>query len=496
MSVRPKVRFIEPSGRWGRPFNPWIRRWPLLGPITLATILKRAGYDVAVYNENVSGSLFENPRAYDDLRSADVIGITIMTPTANRGYELAERIRADRPDVKIVFGGPHATFRPQEALARGDIVVCGEGEAVIEPIASGRIRSGIVRGVPLEDLDEIPTLDHSLMRDFDKLLAARRLRELYELPVMTSRGCPYGCTYCSVTRMFGRKVRRQSVEKVYGDIRRYAEQGFRHLFFYDDNFTADRQWTKRLLERMGPLRMRFNAQTRADFCWEDRSRRRRDQQLLRLMRRAGAGVLYVGYETIEDSTAAEWRKGYHGAGSLEARLAEDTDILHDSGFWIHGMFVLGPGHTNAAAGRIVDFARRCDIESLQVSVLTPFPGTPLFRQMQPHLVFREFPGDWDFYDGSHCVYDHGRLGIAGLQMIVLDVHRRFYRFGGWSLRRLRAMMSECIPIRDKLAQLWTNARTARTVMREWRKETKVFLEILRARMSSPRAQGRVQLQRR
>jgi len=486
MYANRKIRFIEPQGRPGRPFNAWIRRWPLLGPITLATILHERGFDAAVYNESVSGSLLDHPDAYQDICSADIVGISIMTPTAARGYALADRIRRDAPAVTIVFGGVHATFMPEEARDHGDIVVCGEGESIIESIASGQVERGIVRAAPLEDLDSLPTLNHSLMRDFDRLLALCRRRELYDLPVMASRGCPHGCTYCSVTRMFGRKVRRQSVDKVYRDMCSYAAQGFRRLFFYDDNFVTDREWTRRLLERLRPLRMRFSAQARADFPWMDGSRRRQDDGLLRAMRRSGGDVLYVGYETIDDATARAWKKGYRGAGRLEARLREDTRVLHESGFWIHGMFVLGPHHTRKAADRIVDFARQNGIETIQISILTPLPGTPLMEQIRPHLILTDYPGDWDYYDGTHCVYDHSLLGVEGLQHTVLDAHRRFYGWGGWSLRRLRSLIEQRMPARDKLIQLWSNARTARTTLRQWHQETKDFLELVKIKNGDDR----------
>jgi len=476
-----RVRFIEPQGRRGRPFNAWITRWPLLGPITLASVLDARGYDVAVYNENISGPLLEDSAALEEICSADVVGISIMTPTAARGYAIADRIRQQRPALKIVFGGVHATFCPEEALSHGDIVVRGEGESVIEAIASGEIRQGIVRGDPVVDLDSIPTLNHFLMRDFDKLFRRFRPRGLYQLPVMTSRGCPYGCRYCTVTRMFGRKVRRQSVEKVHHDICRYAEQGFRHFFFYDDNFTTDRNWTPRLLERMAPMRLRFNAQVRADFHWLDRARRRRDDVVLRGMRKAGGDVLYIGYETIDESTAKQWHKGYGGRGSLRSRLLEDTRILHENGFWIHGMFVLGPQHTRRTADQIVAFARRSELETLQISILTPFPGTPLMVQMRPHLVLDNFPADWDYYDGTHCVYNHSRLGIEAFQKTVLEAHRRFYGWGGWSLRRFRALAGQRTPVVNKLAELWAQAATARTTLRSWKEETRSFLETIKAR---------------
>jgi anaerobic magnesium-protoporphyrin IX monomethyl ester cyclase len=481
MSSRNVVRFVEPQGRPGRPFNAWISKWPLLGPITLASVLEARGYDVAVYNENISGPLLQNKQALDEICSADVIGISIMTPTASRGYALADDIRQRTQAPRIVFGGVHATFCPDEALAHGDVVVRGEGESVIEALASGEIRAGVVQGEPVADLDALPTLNHHLMRDFEKLFGRLRPRELYELPVMTSRGCPYGCKYCTVTRMFGRRVRRQSVQKVFEDVCHYADQGFRRMFFYDDNFCTDRAWACALLERLAPMRLRFNAQVRADFHWRNRTRRERDDALLRAMQKAGGDVLYIGYETVDDSTAKQWRKGYRGRGPLEARLREDTQALHDNGFWIHGMFVLGPQHTVETADQIVSFARRSKLESLQISILTPFPGTPLMDEMRPHLVLDNFPGDWDYYDGTHCVYNHGRLRIEDFQKTVFHAHRRFYGWGGWSLRRFRALVAQRTSMVSKLAQLWANAATARTTLRSWKDETRSFIETVRAR---------------
>jgi len=478
-----KVRFVEPCGRPGRPFNEWLSRWPLLGPITLATILHEHGYDVRVYNENISGPMEQSAAAYEDLCSADVVGISIMTSTARRGYAIADRLRTDAPQATIVFGGIHATFRPEEAAAHGDVVVRGEGETAIEAIARGDLTSGVVRPEPLADLDGLPTLNHFLMHDFDKLLARCRKRYLYELPVMTSRGCPHGCTYCTVTQMFGRKVRRQSVAKVHRDLQRHAEQGFRTFFFYDDNLTTDRAWTKDLLGRMRPMRLRFNAQTRVDLHWEDAHRRRRDDEMLKAMRKAGGNLLYIGYETIDDATAKQWHKGYRGEGTdLAARLAEDTRILHDQGVWIHAMFVMGPQHDADTAKQIVEFSRRCQLESIQISVLTPFPGTPMYDEMRPHLLLDDYPADWDFYDAAHCVYDHGKLGLEDMQRTVVEAHAEFYRTA-WSVRALRQLAARPITFWDKVRDLANGLRTARTTVREWRKDNDLFLAIARERLA-------------
>lgn len=474
-----RIRLIEPAGSRTRLMSAWLSRWPLLGTITLGTLLARRGFDVAIYNENLTGSVLDDVAAMDDLKSADVIGISIMTPTAPRGYQIARAIR-QMSGALLVFGGPHATFMADEAARFGDVVVCGEGETVIEPIARGEIAAGIVQAPPLEDLDSLPPLDHSLVVGFDRLVRSAT-QTLYELPVMSSRGCPYGCTYCSVTRLFGRQVRRQSVEKVCADIDAYRARGFGRFIFYDDNFTSDRRWCKELCGRLRQRRIRFNVQTRVDFHWADRSRTTSDSELLDLMRSAGAEILYIGYETLDEQTAATWNKGY-SRGRLGELLARDTQVLHDWGFWVHAMFVLGPQHTEAVADGIIEFSRANRLESIQVAALTPFPGTPLFAQSRDNLLFTNFPDDWSYYDGTHCLYRKCAMGLEGYQRKLLELHERFYRWGGASLRRARQIMREPVSLWLRLKNLWSNAKIARQTLARCRADMVAYLELARQRL--------------
>ena len=484
MRSRRKIRFIEPRARHARPLNIWIRRWPLTGPITLATILHDRGYDVRVYNENISGLVEDDAVAYDDLKSADVVCLTIMTPTVARGYEIVNRLREDGCGAKIAFGGVHATMCPEEALEHGDIVCRGEGEYLIEAIAAGEAADGIHEPPLVKDLDELPPMNHHLIYRFEEDLLAKCYRnELYELPAVTSRGCPYGCVYCSVTRMFGRRVRQQSVKKVMADLKVYTGRGFPQFFYYDDNFTSNREWLKKLLKRTAAMQIRFNTQSRIDFMWEDASRQRLDKDLIRLMRRGGAQSFYIGYETIDEATAKGWKKGYRGGESLEHRLATDTRILEDNGFWIHGMFVVGPQHRQRHVDGIVNFAVRHKINSLQVSCLTPFPGTPLFDEYRPHLIFKDFPGDWDFFDGTHCVYDHSQLGAENFQDVLYKAHERFYRLGGWNGRSIRAVLSRRMAFTSKLLEFVQTAKLAGQAMSAWRDEIEDFRGILRHRLA-------------
>jgi len=290
------VRFVEPCSKRHAAYDHWLKQWPLMGPILLGTMLSRRGHDVRIYNENLSGSVLADDAILADLLDADVVGISIMTSTAARGYALADAIRAHRPRGKVVIGGAHATFMPDEAAQHADQVVVGEAENVIADLVEGRADAPIVHGAPLEDMDVLPTPDYELIHDHRLLWHTAGSQAVYRAPLVTSRGCPYNCRYCSVTKMFGSRYRARSPERVIQDVQALHDKGYRGVFFYDDNFTADRQRTRRILNGLKELGIAWNAQTRLDFHWRDRKTRQRcDHDLLRLMKGTGGDVLYIGY---------------------------------------------------------------------------------------------------------------------------------------------------------------------------------------------------------
>ena len=475
-ALKKRVRLIEPQSRQSTAFACYVRQWPLMGTVILGTILEERGHDVRIYNENISGSVLHNAAILSDLCESDYVGISIMTPTAYRGYVIADGIRERSARPRIMLGGVHATFRPDEAAEHADFVVKGEGENVIADIVEGRVEPGIIAGSPVEDLDSLPLPKHELIHDFSRLWAHLPSKAMYRIPILTSRGCPHGCRYCSVTALFGRRYRCRSAAKVIEDVRALCRKGYRGVFFYDDNFTARRQRTQQILRGIRELGIRWNAQTRLDFHWSDPgSRTRCDRDLLTAMQRAGGDVLYIGYETIEDETAKRWHKGYGGAGDLAVRSSEDTRILHDAGFWIHGMFMVGPEHDEQTVDGIVRFARRNRLESIQISALTPFPGTPLFEEAKEGLLLTAFPQDWDFYDGVHALTKDTRMGIKRYQEKLLDAHRRFYRSVGLSLRRVRKVFQGPGTWRDKLSVIRSHIKLPREVFVPWEREMHEFL---------------------
>ena len=264
------VTFVEPSGS----FNAYgYYRLPLMGSLTLGTILKEAGNEVLVLSDSIK-SVYDKSRERlnEALTRADVIAMSVMTCTSERAYQIADAIRKVAPRIRIIMGGPHATYMSEEALEHADLVVKGEGEGAILEAVNNRNLTGIIQGTPVEDLNTLPFPDLSILSDPKH--PPRRT------PISTSRGCPYDCVFCTVSSTFGRKYRFRDPENVLEEIDMRVAQGHKNFFFYDDNFAANREGTKILLDGIisRGLKIHASAEARTDIA--------KDEEHLKLMSRA------------------------------------------------------------------------------------------------------------------------------------------------------------------------------------------------------------------
>ncbi len=405
---------IEPRNTRTHVFSAF--RLPRLALPLLGTMLRDRGHRVTVFLEEW-GEVDESV-----VREADLVLISTITPTAPRAYALAERIRRTY-GKPVVLGGPHVTFCPDEALEYADFVVRGEGEFTVldlvealsngggwEKIAGLSYRRGEekIHNPAREgfvELDDLPVPDFSLVPG----VSAEKLR-IY--PIMTSRGCPYGCIFCSVIAMFGRRYRYRSSELILEELSRI--QAGQHVFFYDDNFAANRKRTKELLESLVRRGFRggWSAQVRIDIY--------KDPELLELMRRSGCFVVYIGLESVNPETLKAFRKGI-----TYQEIEEGIRTLHRYGIRVHGMFVLGADtDTEETIQATLEFARRVGLDSAQFLILTPVPGTRLFEDYQK--AGRIFETSWDLYDGHHVVFRPAQLSARRLQELSYLLHCRFY----------------------------------------------------------------------
>jgi pyruvate-formate lyase-activating enzyme len=394
---RSQVLIVEPGAAQAHVFSAFAKL-PLLGPLYLGTLLEQAGFRAKVVSENLLGRSL----GAADL-DADFLLLSCLTPTVERGYELADLFKRRNPQGKVLMGGPHVSFMSEEALRHADWVVAGEAEEVVVDLLRNGCESGVVQGRPVEDLDRLPEIDWSL------LVGAGRLA-LH--PFMFSRGCPFGCNFCSVTSMFGRRYRAMSVERVLAELARpFAPAS---AFFYDDNFAAHRARTHAILDGLlaRNRRVDFVAQVRADVT--------RDEELLSKMARVGCARVYVGFESVDDGSLREMNKGQTGED-----VRRSIRLFHRHGIHVHGMFMFGadaegPESIRAAA----ELVRQQRVDSVQYMVMTPFPGTELFRRLEgeDRLLHRV----WRYYDGAHVVIRPKRFTPSQLQRLALGCYGEYY----------------------------------------------------------------------
>jgi len=405
---------------------------PRLGSVLLTTILRSMKVNAAAY-------FMKAEQAIARKIQADLVGISTITPTATSSYRIADHYRAQ--GIPVVLGGPHATCLPEEALQHADFVIRGEGETALPRLIRALRGDGDLAGVPglawmskgitnqnpvaepVENLDSLPFPDFSLL-DSGRGKGVTRGLVRTTLPIQTSRGCPYDCTFCSVTQMFGRQYRRRSTHSVIEELAHY-DPAQRKPFFYDDNFAVNSARTKELLREMiaQKLGFRWTTQVRADIA--------KDSELLDLMVEAGCYGLYIGFESVNPGALEEMKKNL-SVEEMQTAIRE----LRRRKIHIHGMFVLGFDSDTAQSVRsTVSFALSEKIDSAQFLILTPLPGTELYRSLQNEG--RILDRHWDEYDGHHVKFRPIGFSPWALQKAQIDAHARFYAPGQIALRLAR-----------------------------------------------------------
>lgn len=418
---------------------------PPLGLASIAAVLEQAGHKV-----NVIDSPTLELSARDWLLEVkswrpDLVGISLLTPLAPKGYRAIKLLKEELPDVPVVVGGPHPSFMYEEALKEGaDVVVIGEGEYTMLELVDTLESRGLdgsalssVRGIAFRDSGSVKrTQPRPLIRDLDELpWPARHLLPmdkytLFNKPVrvahvMASRGCPYGCSYCTTSYFWGRRVRFRSAKSVLDEIEYLIDRyRVKYIAFADDELLINRRFVREFIEGMRErgIDLPFACGARVDHLSRD---------LMRYLVDNNCSTIYVGVESASQATLDRI-----GKRITVEQVRRVFEWKREVGAFMVASFIIGfPWETLDDMRETIEFAVRLDPDYAQFTVLTPYPGTPIFEYARKHGLIEDW--NWEHYTTVRPVMRGFKFTRRELEAMLKYAYRRFYLRSSFILRELR-----------------------------------------------------------
>jgi radical SAM superfamily enzyme YgiQ (UPF0313 family) len=387
MPKRIRLVLLSPKGplyrRRGGVFKRSLRYMPLTLPTLAALIPRELEVELTCIDEGIA--------EVDPRLEADLVGMTVITGSATRAYELAAHFRAR--GTPVVLGGPHVTLVPEDAQPHADSIVVGYAEEewprLLRDFAAGALRPRYEQ-TPDFALGGFPLPDRSVLPRRKYLTA-----DVFE----ATRGCVHSCDFCVVPSAWGRTPYQKPVAEVVADL---VRQRARSAIFVDLNLIADPAYAARLFEALVPLRIHWYGLATTLLC--------EDLELLDLAARSGCRGLLMGLESLSTPDLRSTRKGFNDP----SRYAACVQRLHERRIALQGCFVFGlDGDGPETFLETARFAVEVGIDLPRFAVLTPFPGTPLFRRLEEEG--RILTRDWRLYDGQHAVFRPARMDARELE---------------------------------------------------------------------------------
>jgi len=362
------------------------------------------GHALRVFDENIEDIDYGwNP---------DLVGITVRTMHANRAYEISETFR--KAGAKTVLGGIHPSMCPEEAMLHCDAVVIGEAENVWPKLVSDAQRGVLERTYKadgLADLGVVQPPDRSLLD------SKKYINDF----VQTTKGCPFHCEFCSVHAYDGQTIRHKPVETVIEEITslnlvsgRYKSKG-KAIFFADDNIIADIPYARRLFTALKPLNIKWGCQASINLS--------RHEDLMKLMKEAGCGSVFVGLESISEKNLSAMSKSVN----MKHNYLEAINRIQSHGLLVLGSFIVGYDFdTLESFDELIAFIEEAHILEPMINILTPFPGTKLFKrfEMEGRIIHK----DWSKYDTKNVVFRPANLSPEDLLAGFAKVNKSIFSF--------------------------------------------------------------------
>jgi len=391
----------------------------------MAAVLSESNYDVKIVDLNVG----QNKESIPD-NNWDLVGITLDTSRYYKGMKYARMLKSR--GTKVVVGGPHASFMADEILGSGsaDFVVRGEGEHTLlelvkvlsegesfeqikglSYISDNRIRHNADRTYS-DDLDTLPFPARHLL-NMDKYRTSK-LGTRSITSILTSRGCPYQCSFCASSKLAGTFWRARSVESIVEEIEFVKDAyGYRAFAFVDDNFTLNPQRVIELCEAICKRGWDIHW-----WCFSRVDTIVRNPEMVSLMYESGCRSTYIGIESRNQETLDSYNKKISADISREA-----ISILKNNKIEMTASFIIGAlNEDREMVEDTLRFAKSLNPNTVSFTILTPYPGTDLFEQVKDRII----TFDWRKYDGIHSVIQLNHFKPMQIQFTLLRFYISFY----------------------------------------------------------------------
>lgn len=409
---------------------------PPLGLATIAAELKREGHDVVICDGALE-NMVTNAQWADTIvrHDPDMVGFSAITPAFLDAYDVCRRVKETRSSIQTVFGGVHVSWGREQILRDFeaiDFVIAGEGETAFADLAAGKPRDSIpglcyrngetvLSAVPQDrsglcTMDDLPFPAYELLPGFPRryqlpLFSYRRHPGTH---MISSRGCIYQCSYCDRS-VFNRTFRWNSAEYTFEEVKWLAtDYGIRHIYFYDDLFTLNRERVARLcaLLRDARLGVTFNCIVRIGHI---------DNELIALLKSGGCWMVNVGIESGDQAILDQ-----HKEGLRIEDIRRDVQKLYEAGLFVKGLFMMGfPGETEESAQKTIDLACSLPLKDANMTAFTPYPGAPITAQIGE---LGKFDNNWNRLDCMQFVFEPFSLpDKKKLEAYYAMFVRRFYK---------------------------------------------------------------------
>ncbi|WP_216635751.1 B12-binding domain-containing radical SAM protein [Magnetospirillum moscoviense] len=420
---------------------------PTLGLATVAAVARNAGHDVAIWDMSWRPYDFAKVREQIIAHRADVVGITATTALMNQLRDLSVLIKDIDPAIRVVAGGAHPSAMPFETLmeTRCDAVFVGEADLTFTEYCDGRplesitglcyrdgdqVRTNAPR-LPIANLDDLPIPAWDLYpiadyRQMSRLMARRPPVTMAEF----SRGCVFTCDFCASKVTMAKGYRKKSPERCAAEVKRMYELGYREFMLADDIFTSDQKWARAVCEAI--------IATGIDMAWTCTNGIRvesADEELFRIMRRAGCYRVSFGFESGNDDVLRQFGKG--GRASIEQGKAA-VQMARRAGIDTNGFFLLGLSpDTEETMRDTIEFASKIPVDMMKFGLSIAFPGTPMFNSYVADGLVKSY--DWDeyFIYTDKPLFSHRHLTLDVIQKYMDLAYKKCILYNpGFIARRL------------------------------------------------------------